>query len=194
MIFQAKTFNVLKADRKTVCGIGVEWTEQRIFSEGFLHFIGCVSLFFGIVIGVALTNTGRSYSPPPPGLHMAAIVCWALFALCWWGKRRFPGKRQSVEFYEDGRIWSSRDGEWGFRAEDIRSIESVQFFTKVKPEDSNYTHGIRLITRRGRVCRIAHRLEPDDSIELAVLMSECVESVRYPQMRATINGEEIAVW
>ncbi|MCZ8314400.1 hypothetical protein, partial [Phreatobacter sp.] len=53
---------------------------------------------------------------------------------------------------------------------------------------------VSVITRRGRVCRIAHRLEPDDSIELAVLMSECVESVRYPQMRATINGEEIAVW
>jgi hypothetical protein len=37
-------------------------------------------------------------------------------------------------------------------------------------------------------------IEPDDAIMLAVLLSESIEAIRFPQVTATINGKETAVW
>lgn len=195
MIFRAQHFELYKADGHTVCGIGVEWTEARTFVEGVLWFFAKGFLFAGVFTFVGALVVGKSASGPPAGaLAVAAILLFGLFWAAMRASVNLPGKVNSIEFHEDGRIWSSCQGEWKTRAEDIRSIESEQLKQKKTDEDSSYTHGVRMITRRGRVLRVATNIEPDDAIALAVQLSEAIEAVRYPQGTATIGDQQAAVW
>lgn len=195
MIFRAQHFELYKANGHTVCGIGVEWTEARTFVEGVLEWLAKGFLFMSAITGVGALVAGNAASGPPAGpLAVAAIVLFGLF----WGTMRasvnMPGKVNSIELYDDGRIWSSWQGEWQTRVQDIRNIESEQLKQKKTDEDSSYTHGVRMITRRGRVLRVATNIEPDDAITLAVLLSEAIEAVRFPQVTTTIGDQQVAVW
>lgn len=196
MIFRAQQFELYKADGQTVCGIGVEWTEARTFAEGVLEFVAKGFLLVGALAGAGAFVASNATSGPPAGPVFAVAV---LFLGLFWATMRasvnMPGQVNWMEFHEDGRIAASWDRvEWKLRVEDIRNIEAEQLKQKKTEEDSPYTHGVRLITRRGKVVRVARNIEPDDAITLAVILSETIEALRYPQITATINGKEVAVW
>lgn len=196
MIFRAQDFDLYRADGHTVCGTGVEWTEARTFVEGALVFMARAFLVIGLLCFVGALVAGKAVSGPPAGpFAVAALVFFGLFWATARGSARMPGKVNWMEFHRDGRITASWDQVvWKLRVEDIRNIESVQLHQKKKEEDSDYTHGVRIITRRGRVLRVANNIEPDDAITLAVLLSEAIESVRYSQVGASPNGQPVAVW
>ncbi|NBU58948.1 MAG: hypothetical protein EBS23_04080 [Betaproteobacteria bacterium] len=196
MIFNAGVFELYKADGHTVCGLGVEWTEPRTITEGALALLGKAFLAVGFFAGVGALVAGNAASGPPAApFAVAAVLFFGLFVATVRAGVRTPGKVNWMEFHEDGRITASWDRTvWKTRVEDIRSIESVQLHQKKKEEDSDYTHGVRFITRRGKILRVAENLEPDDSVTLAVLLNEALEAVRYPQVGASPSGEPVAVW
>lgn len=195
MIFNAGVFELYKADGQTVCGLGVEWTEPRTISEGALGWLSNAFLALGFFAGAGALVAGNAASGPPAGpFAVAAILFVVLFVAALWTSVRLPGKPNSIEFHEDGHISSSWNGDWKTRVEDIRSIEAVQLHQKKKEEDSDYTHGVRVITRRGKIFRVAVNLEPDDAAMLSVLLNEVLEAVRFPQMSAKPNGQPVAVW
>jgi hypothetical protein len=196
MIFRAQQFELYKADGQTVCGIGVEWTEARTGIEGFLEFLATVFAIVGLMAGLGGLVASSAVSGPPAGPVFAVAVLF--FGLFWATMRasvNMPGQVNWMEFHEDGRITASWDKSvWKLRVEDIRNIEAEQLKQKTSDEDCPYTHGVRFITRRGKVLRVARNIEPDDAITLAVILSETIEALRYPQITASINGKEIAVW
>lgn len=196
MIFRAQQFELYKADGQTVCGIGVEWTEARTGVEGLLEFMAKGFVIVGLMAGVGGLVASSAVSGPPAGLAFAiAILFFGLFWVTARASVNMPGKVNWMEFHEDGRIAASWDRvEWKLRVEDIRNIEAEQLKQKKSDEDSPYTHGVRFITRRGKVVRVARNIEPDDAITLAVILSETIEALRYPQITASINGKEMAVW
>lgn len=195
MIFQGEMVRLYKRDGKTVCGYGVEWTEARQFQEKLLLASAVLFLFLGVYISVFALG-----SMDIPGSRMwmvftgLAISSFAAF----WKVRRISaclrGTPKVIEFHEDGRIWDSSDGEWKLRVEHIRSIEAIETNPKRKPDDSNYTHGVRVVTRHGRIFRIAQNLEPDDSAMLSVLLNEAFDRVRYVaqgESRPALNGADV---
>jgi hypothetical protein len=195
MIFQGEMVRLYKRDGKTVCGYGVEWTEARQLQEKLLFASAILFFFVGLYISVFALG-----SIDIPGSRMWVVLTAMAIAsfTAFWKLRRLsahlPGKPKVIEFYHDGRIWDSRDGEWGMRIDNIRNIGAVELKPKRKPEDSNYTHGVRLITRRGRIIRIAQDLEPDDSVTLAVLLNEAIDRVRYVaqgESRPALDGADV---
>lgn len=195
MIFQGEMVRLYKRDGKTVCGYGVEWTEPRKFLENLLLAVAVLFLFGGLYISVfALGSIDIPGSRAWVVLTGLVIASFAAF----WKLRRLSaclsGNPKVIEFHEDGRIWDSRDGEWKLRVEHIRSIEAIETNPKPKPEDSNYTHGVRVVTRHGRIVRIAQNLEPDDSAMLSVLLNEAIDRVRYVaqgESRPALNGADV---
>jgi hypothetical protein len=194
MIFKADVLELSNANGDW-CGYRVEWTEARTLVESVLAWFAKGFLTYGVVAGIVAVVAGLVAGAN--GFMLVAMAAVALLGLGWALVRasvHMPGKPNAIELYEDGRIWSSWQGDWKTHMEDIRNVESEQLKQKKTDEDCPYTHGVRIITRRGRTFRVAVNIEPDDAIMLAVLLSESIEAIRFPQVTATINGKEIAVW
>jgi len=195
MIFNAEQMEVVDASG-TPCGYRVEWTEARVFTERVLDWFAKTFLalsFFAVMAALFLLGASRADAWQLP--LFGAVV---LFGIGWGFARtsaRLPGKVSWMEFYQDGRLTASWDPViWDMRIDHIRNIESEQLKQKKSDDDCPYTHGVRIVTRRGRVVRVANSIEPDDAITLAVLLSESIEDLRFPQITASINGKEMAVW
>lgn len=195
MNFHGEMVRLYKRDGKTVCGYGVEWTEARQFQEKLLLASAVLFLFLGVYISVFALG-----SIDIPGSRMWVVLTGLAIAsfVAFWKLRRISaclrGTPKVIEFHEDGRIWDSSDGEWKLRVEHIRSIEAIETNPKRKPEDSNYTHGVRVVTRHGRIFRIAQNLEPDDSAMLSVLLNEAFDRVRYVaqgESKPALNGADV---
>ncbi len=195
MIFQGEIVELHKSDGETVCGYGVEWTEPRQFMEKLLWLVAVAFLIVGgfttLFAVAAMATPGSTIRVP---LAVMAVSSFGLFWMIGRAAVRLPGKPKVIEFHEDGRIWDSEDGEWKMRVDNIRSIEALEVKPKRKPEDSDYTHGVRLITRKGRIFRIAQNLEPDDSVTLAVLLNEAIEGVRYVPASTRSAQQQAMVW
>jgi len=130
-------------------------------------------------------------------LAVLAGVCITLGVYLLRVSVRDRGKLQSLEFYKDGRINASWEGLWKIEVSDIRAVEQEQLRSPTQSELQHHTHGVRLITRRGRVLHVARNIEPDDAICLAVTLSEANEVVRYVDQRpqpARMNGVAAEVW
>lgn len=195
MIFEGELVRLYKTDGKTPCGYAVEWTEPRPFQEKLLMAVSVLFLFVGGYTCIFLPGAFDM-----PGSHVWVVVtalAVASFGAFWKLRRassQLRGNPKVIEFHEDGRIWDSRDGEWKLRVEHIRSIEAIEVNRKPKPEDGNYTYGVRLVTRQGRIARIAQNLEPDDSVTLAVLLNEAIEGVKFArpgESGQALNGSEV---
>ncbi|MBL8884945.1 MAG: hypothetical protein JNL45_18040 [Hyphomicrobium sp.] len=195
MIFHGELIKLYKSDGETLCGYGVEWTEARPLQEKLLWVVAVAFLIVGGF--TALMAVAAMATPGSPFRIPLAVMAASSFGLFWMIGRaaaRLPGTPKVIEFHEDGRIWDSKDGEWKMRSDNIRSIEALEVKPKRKPEDSDYTHGVRLITRRGRIFRIAQNLEPDDSVTLAVLLNEAIEGTRYVPAVTTSAQSPGMVW
>jgi hypothetical protein len=195
MIFHGELIKLYKSDGETLSGYGVEWTEARQFREKLLMalavaflMLGCLMAFATVsAIDVPDRSVWKVFAP-------AAVGSFGAFWLLRRTSARLRGRERCIEFSRDGRIWSSVDGLWKLQVADIRSIEAEQVKQNKSENETRYTHGVRMMTRRGRVLHVAKDLEPDDSITLAVLLSEALEATRTVnelRTESTFNGAEV---
>ncbi len=195
MIFHGELIKLYKSDGETLSGYGVEWTEARQFQERLLLAAAVLFLFLSGLM--AFGAMGSIDAPDRSVWKVFATVAVAAFAAFWLLRRisaRLRGRERCIEFSRDGRIWSSVDGLWKLQVADIRSIEAEQVKQNKSENENRYTHGVRMLTRRGRVLHVAKDLEPDDSITLAVLLSEALEATRTVnefRTESTFNGAEV---
>jgi uncharacterized membrane protein len=150
--------------------------------------IGFVAGLAALVAGITVGEKGFVPIAVLAGLALASGLGTA------WSSARTAGKRRQILFHADGSISSTQDGRWRTTTADIRSIEAEQL-TQKKTEDAlPFTHGVRIITRRGRVLHIAKNLEPDDAAALAVVLNELWDAVRYPRAMPSVGEGPVAVW
>lgn len=198
MIFECHEFEETGPNGE-MTGIGISWTEAKIIREKACDLIGravfTVALFVGAAACFTVVVGARDISFP------LLIAAFSLLGMAWLvvqAEVHMPGKKKWIVFWRDGLISSSDEGTWRTRVEDLRSVEAEQLKQKKKEEDQPYTHGVRMITRRGRVIHLAKDVEPDDAITLAVMLSEAIEAVKHVNHRvfATYaNGhEQEVVW
>lgn len=195
MIFHGELIKLYKSDGETLCGYGVEWTEARQFQEKLLMALAVASLMLGGLMAFAAVS---AIDVPERSVWKvfatAAVGSLGAFWLLRRNSARLRGRERCIEFSRDGRIWSSVDGLWKLQVADIRSIEAEQVKQNKSENETRYTHGVRMLTRRGRVLHVAKDLEPDDSITLAVLLSEALEATKTVnefRTESTFNGAEV---
>jgi hypothetical protein len=197
MIFRAKQFNLLASDRTTVCGMGVEWTEPRTFVEwvtGAVMKLFVIAALLGVYAAVMLPK-----KPPHQDIWASvlavSILCCLLAFVFARAKRRMPGKTRWMEFHYDGRMTASWDRRvWNLRVADIKSVEAEQIVRNTTGDLREYTHCVRIVTRYGKILRIASILSADDATELAVLMGDAVERARYPEHAGIPDDLTVPVW
>lgn len=198
MRFECRPLEFYKRDGRTLTGYGVEWTEPRLFREWLNEFIGklllvaAFSLFWSAIV-FGLQFGERAFVP----LAFSAFVCLGLGLFLIRSSVNTRGQARSLEFYKDGRIHASWDGLWQIGVSDIRSVEAEQLKPTKTHEPQAYTHGVRMITRRGRVLHVAKDIAPDDAITVAVMLTEAIEAVKYADQRpapARMNGMAAEVW
>ncbi|KAB2912709.1 MAG: hypothetical protein F9K29_18285 [Hyphomicrobiaceae bacterium] len=194
MIFECEEVHVV-SDDGTVEALGVEWTEAKVWAEKTLATLAYGAAFAAFVAAVVAGFAGAAagwrvaeFPTMMAGLFLATAVWLA------WNSANYEGKRQQMLFHANGTVSTTKDGFWNTRLTDIANIEYVQLSQKKKDEDLPYTHGVRVIARRGRVIHIAKNLEPDDAAALAVMLTEARESMRYMPAIAQGAQERAMVW
>jgi uncharacterized membrane protein len=194
MIFECEEVHAV-ADDGSVEALGVEWTEAKVWAEQVSTWIvqGLLMLAFmaGLVTAVAWIGGGTNFAQLS-GLATVGLLGAAVWTM--WDCVHMEGKRQQMLFHADGSVSTTKDGVWNTKLTDIANIEYVQLSQKKKDEDLPYTHGVRVIARRGRVIHVAKNLEPDDAAALAVMLSEARESMRYMPAIAQGAQERAMVW
>lgn len=194
MIFECHEFQETDNNGE-MTGIGISWTEAKIIREKACDLIGRSLFAFALFVGAAACGAAvvgaRDISFP------LIVAAFSLLGLAWLVVQtevHMTGKRKWIVFWRDGQISSSDEGTWRTRVEELKSVEAEQLKQKKKKdEDQPYTHGVRMITRRGRVLHLAKDVEPDDAITLAVMLSEAIEAVKYVDHRVVAqyaNGHE----
>lgn len=198
MIFECHEFQETGPNGE-MTGIGISWTEAKIMREKACDLIGRAVFAFALFVGAAACAT--AFVGAQPISFQLLIAAFSLLGMVWFMAHtevHMPGKKKWIVFWRDGQISSSDEGTWRTKVEDLRSVEAEQLKQKKKDEDQPYTHGVRMITRRGRVLHLAKDLEPDDAITLAVMLSEAIEAVKYVDHRVFAkyaNGhEQEVVW
>lgn len=196
MIFRAQQFELYKADGRTVCGIGVEWTEARTFLEGALRWLANAFFVLSVFAGYGAFALSGAAGAGASALWLTAAI---LLAVLGWATMRasmnMAGRVRWMEFRQDGRMTASWDQVvWKLRVEDFRNIEAEQHRPNTTGNASEYTHGVRFITRHGKTFRIAHNMTADDARQLAVVLTDAIESVRVPPVRPALSGQPAAVW
>ncbi len=194
MIFDCREVQVAGKGGE-IDAVGVEWTEARKVVEGVLDWfakgffmIGLLAVAIAVVAGLVAGERGFV-----PAAALAAVMLGIGLGTIR-TSANMAGKRRRVLFHADGSISSSEDGRWTTGWADIRNIESVQLHQRKSDEELPYTHGVRMISRRGRVLHFARNLAPDDAASLAVVLSEVLESVKHPQVMTSIGDGPVTVW
>jgi hypothetical protein len=198
MKYRCTPLELYNRDRTSVTGYGVEWNEPRLFVEALLRFfakaiflLAALLAYCAFVFGI---DRGGGASVPLV-LGAAASVALGVFMIKLAKNGR--GKPQSMEFSKDGRIYVSWEGEWKIPVSGIRSVEVEQLSQPRQDALQNYTHGVRMVTRRGRVLHVARNVEPDHAIMISVMLNDAIEAVRYADQRpapAKMNGVPAEVW
>lgn len=190
MEFACDDYDVADKDGKTI-GRCVEWIEARPGWEALLRTIGglLVVATFMLAVPALIAWNGRGPSMLPLCTLGVAILSLCVFEIA----RRVPGRTMWVVFRNDGAIESSEDEAWPASLAEIANIEWEP--SKAAHYGLGYTHGVRVITRRGRVLHVANSIKPEDAMGLAVVLSEAAEAVRYVHHRRVEPTErEATVW
>lgn len=162
-----------------IIGRCVEWTEARPGWEALLKTIGGLLMVATcmLIIPALIARNGRAPSILPLCTLGVAMLSLCVFEIA----GRVPGQTHWVVFRNDGGIESSEDEAWSASLAEIANIECEP--SKAAHYGLGWTHGVRVITRRGRVLHVANSLKPEDAMGLAVGLSEASESVRYVDRR-----------
>lgn len=193
MIFECHEFQETDSNGE-MTGIGITWTEARTLREKACDLIGRGLIILALLIGAAACVTAIVGAQETS--FTLIIAAFSLLGMAWivaHTEVHMPGKKKWIVFWRDGQISSSDEGTWRTRVDELKSVEAEQLKQKKKDEDQPYTHGVRMINRRGRVIHLAKDVEPDDAITLAVMLSEAIEAVKYVDQRVFAkyaNGHE----
>jgi hypothetical protein len=169
-------------------GLGVDWCEARTGSEWCVMQIANGGVYAGTVGGL-VALVGYALSGKTETLILVPLVV-VLFGLSWgimWLGARVPAKRRAIYFKRNGAIESPHGlfdgsrvvGPWQTKLGDIANIEVEQIVFPKPDGDVDYTHGVRMILKSGRVFHVAGNLMPDQAHELAVSLSQAREAMRY---------------
>lgn len=198
MKYRCTPLELYNKNRTSVVGYGVEWNEPKLFVEAVMRFVAkalfLVAAFLAYCAFVFGMDVGAGASVP---LMFGAGGCIALGVFILRLSKNGPGKLHAMEFHKDGRIHASWEGEWKILVADIRSVEVEQLSQPRQDALQNYTHGVRMLTRRGRVLHVARNIEPDHAIMIAVMMNDAIEAVRYADQKPAqtkTRGTAAEVW
>ncbi|MFM9943036.1 MAG: hypothetical protein ACKVP7_26500 [Hyphomicrobiaceae bacterium] len=194
MNFECEDYEVIGDDSQSM-GRCVVWCEARVGLQTTVQAIGALSF---IAAGMLATGglIGRSAfgAEVCRDLIIAAAITGFVAMFAWAVYDYLPTLKKWIVFRHDGTIESSEEGGWKTTVADIANIECEE--ARRGPKGFRYTHGVRVITKRGRVLHIAKNLEPDDAAGLAVVMSESYGAVKYVDQRRTVGqtGSPVMVW
>lgn len=173
MEFECDDYDVEENGR--VIGRCVEWCEARPRMETLLRTVGGLLIVASCMMGmggwIAWARTGSLFWLAVAGLGL--LLSW----LCFDEARNLSGRWRRVILRKDGRI-ECDDAK--LSADQVASIANIE----AEPTDGThwgtpYRAGVRIVTRRGRAHHVARFLKQEDAAELAVVMSEAVNAVRY---------------
>lgn len=175
-------------------GVSVEWCEPRYFIEFCVTSLGGLGIFISMICGL-LSVVTLALALPLAWLifaAMAAVLFGLSFGIVWLGVR-VPAKRRAIYIKRNGEIESPFGlydgskvvGPWRTKLGDIANFEMEQIVFPKPDQVENYTHGVRMILKSGRVFHIAGNLMPDHAHELAVSLSQAREAMRYDVSTAT---------
>lgn len=178
-----------------VTGYGISWTEARVWVEATVLAVSWLAfvLAFGFgAVGVIMSG------PNKPVL----VILWIALSLFLAGvgvillrkSWRVPGAERWVVFGRDGSIRSSETGVWRTQVCEIACFEWEEQKKKEDDGDLPYTHGVRMVTRKRRVVRVAQNLEPEDAGTLAYALSEANERAKYGGLNGFKAAGADAVW
>lgn len=166
----------------------VTWTEARVFREWVIKAIGYTFFLFSIWVGVfgsiacLLSEKPLSATACLIGGGLCLALAWHIPGLRW----QMAGNKRAISFHRDGRILipmglspmpSSRD-QLRLPHTQIVSIEVEQRIFPKPDDDGVYTHGIRLLFRRGQIAHIAKNLEADEAHMVTVYLNQALMELR----------------
>lgn len=194
MRFECDEFEV-KGPRGQITAYGLEWSEARTWAERFVLSVAIlfynVSLFIGFLVVPTGFMAGLKGGVPMALGAAAAYGLTRVLRNIGWG---MAGKPQSITFGLDGTISTSKEGKLNMRFADIRSIEWEQVREKSKNDFLPYTHGVRVITRRGYIMHLAKNLAPDQATQLSMRLNDLWESMKYEDPRQVVQNGHVTVW
>lgn len=166
-------------------GFGVEWCEARANSEWLVLQVGKGAYylgFFGLLAAIGAVAFGVSGAV----IVLPVLLLGVGFGLAWIGYR-LPAKQRAIYFSRGGAIRSPYglfdgshvQGAWRTKLGDVANFEVEQVVQGKPDDDVNYTHGVRMVLRSGRVHHVAGNLEPDDAHMVAYCLSQARELVRF---------------
>ncbi len=166
-------------------GVGVEWCEARAGTEWCLMQLAKGGVYAGMYAGVAAL-AALAVTGSPVWLVLVGMIFGASCGLFWLGWR-VPAKPRAIYFSKGGALSSPYGlfdgsvnvGPWRTTLGDIANIEVEQIVFPKPDDDVDYTHGVRMILKSGRVFHVAGNLMPDHAHELAVSLSQAREAMRY---------------
>lgn len=166
----------------------VTWTEARLFTEWVIRAIGYTFFLFSIWVGV-FGSIASLLSEKPISAAACLIGGGLLFALAWHipGLRwRIAGNTRGITFHRDGRILIPMGlspmplsrGHLSLPHTQIVSIEVEQLIFPKPDDDGVYTHGVRLLFRRGQIAHIAKNLDADEAHMVTVYLNQALMELR----------------
>ena len=166
-------------------GVGVEWCEARAGIEWCVMQLGKGGVYLGMYGGV-VALAALAVSGSPAWLVLVGMIFGASYGLMWLGWR-VPATPRAIYFSKGGALSSPYGlfdgsvnvGPWRTTLGDIANIEVEQIVFAKPDDDVDYTHGVRMILKSGRVFHVAGNLMPDQAHELAVTLSQAREAMRY---------------
>lgn len=122
-----------------------------------------------LIIPALIAWNGRAPSILPLCTLGVAMLSLCVFEIA----GRVPGQTHWVVFATTAESGSSEDEAWPASLAEIANIECEP--SKEAHYGLGWTHGVRVITRRGRALHVANSLKPEDAMGLAVVLSEASE-------------------
>ena len=179
MIFQCETTKTLD-QAGNLAMVSVNWTEARRGTESFMIVCSVMSYMVGgamALFGYALSS-GQSVV-----LGVGLLI--AGYAMTR-GSVFLDGRPRVMQFHRGGTIvtplWTAiaprHTAAWRAKHGDIANVEAEQLERPTPDEINDYTHGVRMILRHGKVVHIAKYLMPDDAHQLAVQLTAAVAEIR----------------
>lgn len=194
MIFACETVEQ-RDEEGNLVGIGVRWTEARVFVEGVLDTVGqvlAIVVFMTAVVAFMGTAIGKVPLDLSLGLLGGSVFIFFAFIIT---SARLEGVPRELSFWRDGTCYAPHGLRClGWRQDclpwPVSEIDNIEVEQTVKPvpgKETVYDHGVRIMVKRGRIAHVAHRLEADDAHKLCMLLIEALA-----ELRAGAGSERVA--
>jgi len=185
MIFTCETLEQRDEDGNLEA-VGVRWTEARVLAEGVLDTVGqvlAIVVFMAAVVAFMGTAIGKVPLELTLGLLGASVFIFFGFII---KSARLAGVPRELSFWRDGACYAPhglrclawRQDRLPWPVSEIDNIELEQTVKPVPGKETVYSHGVRILFRRGRIAHVAHRLEADDAHKLNALLIEALAELR----------------